>query len=297
MGIPVTQEAAEKEGYRNSGMDRLHSRGIVGLAILMVLLVGTAAAAAEPRDRFAPRGLHDIEDVRLVNGFRIVLKRRPDTRNVAFRLVVGLGTRHFACGKREAPHLLEHLLFSGTTRHTEAELESVVQDLGGSWNATTGTESTTYQLDIFDRYALEGLDVLHEIVTDSVITPEKIARAKSVVYREEGGKPSSFRRWLYRFNIGKGAWDKANALLLPGEGAVCSGLVNLEQITKRDLEEALRTAYVPENMMLVAVGNFDRSKLLDRIAATFGSMPRAPEPVLHVMTPTSHFPPANHSKG
>jgi predicted Zn-dependent peptidase len=268
-------------------MDRLYGRGRIGLAVLMVLLLGTTVAATEPRDRFAPRGLLEIEEARLVNGFRIVLKQRPDTRNVAFRLVVGLGTRHFACDKRETPHLLEHLLFSGTTRHTEAELESLVQDLGGSWNATTGTESTTYQLDIFDRYAIAGLDVLYEIVTDSVITPEKIARTKSVIYREEGGKPSPFRRWLYRFNIGKGAWDKANALLLPGEGAVCSGLVNLERITKRDLQEALRTAYVPENMMLVAVGNFDRSKLLDRIAATFGSMPGAPKPVLHVSTPRS----------
>jgi predicted Zn-dependent peptidase len=266
-------------------MDRLHGRSMIGPAILMVLLLGTAAAAAEPWDRFAPRGLFDFEEVRLENGLRIVLKQRPDTRNVAFRLVVGLGTRQFACGKRETPHLLEHLLFSGTTRHSEAEMESLVQDLGGSWNATTGTERTTYQLDIFDRYALEGLGVLYEIVTDSVLTPEKISRAKSVVYREEGGNPGTLRRWLYRLNIGKGAWDKANAMLLPGDGAVCPGLVNMEQISEADLKEALRTAYVPENMMLVAVGNIDRRTLLDRIAATFGSMPRASKPFLHVTTP------------
>ncbi len=253
--------------------------------IVLVLFILIQPVAATAQSGYTPRGLYDVERIRLDNGFQVLLKQRPATLSVAFRMVVNVGTRHFDCSRRETPRLLEHLLFSGTTRHTETELEHLVADLGGSWKAMTGTEDTTFQLDIFDRYALQGLDALHEIMTDTVITPEKISRAKGIVYREEGGRPGAFRRIMYDFGISKKAWKKANERLLPGSGAVCSGLVTMDGITEQDIMKAFLTTYVPENMTLIAVGNFDRKKLLDLIGATFGSIPRAPKPELSVVTP------------
>lgn len=253
--------------------------------LALLCLLAFLPAFARGQGVYTPPGLYDVRTLRLDNGFRVLLKQRSGTHNVSFRLVVGLGTRHFDCSRRETPHLLEHLLFSGTSRHTETELEQMVQELGGSWNAVTGTEHTTYQLDIFDRYALQGLDVLHEIVTDTVITTEKVSRAKSIVYREEGAKPGVLRRFLYGFGISKNAWKKANEWLLPGTGAVCSGLVDQEDITEQYLAKTLRTDYVPEAMTLIVVGNFDAKRLLDHIEATFGSIPPAPKPVLTVVTP------------
>jgi len=252
--------------------------------MLMVFLAFLPAITVA-QSSYAPRGLYDVERIRLDNGFQVLLKKRSETRNMAFRLVVGVGTRHFDCSRRETPHLLEHLLFSGTTAHTEAELEHLVADLGGSWNAVTGTEHTTYLLDIFDQYALQGLDVLHEIVTDTVITPEKISQSKGIVYREEGGRPGRFRRLLYDLGVSKGAWSKANEWLLPGDGAICAGLVNMESIAEDDILNTYHTAYVPENMTLIAVGNFNRRKLLERINATFGSLALREKPSPSVATP------------
>ena len=268
----------------SGGMNVLRNRlSLIAAALLATALCLPASAAAQ--NPVIMRGLSPVEEVRLQNGFRVILEQRPRTSNVAFRLVVGLGSRHFVCSRRETPHLLEHLLFSGTSRHTETELEHLIQENGGSWNAVTGTEQTTYQLDIFDQYALLGLDAFHEIMTDTVFTPKKIDRAKGIVYREEGGRPGPLRRMFYAFGLGKNAWKKANEWLLPGNGAVCPGLVYMEQITEQDITKSFRTAYVPGNMTLIAVGNFDRRQMLDRISATFGSMPSAPKPRLSVMTP------------
>ena len=260
-----------------------YSRYSAILLLCLLVLPGSAAA----QSGYTPRGLYDVEHIRLENGFQVLLKQRPESRNVAFRMNVNIGTRHFDCAHREMPHLLEHLLFSGTTRHTEAELEHLITDHGGSWNAVTGTEHTTFHVDIFDRFALQGLDALHEIMTDTVFTPDKIRKAKGIVYREEGGNPGALRRLLYNFGIGKRAWKKANEWLLPGTGAVCPGLVNMDGITGEDVSQVFKTAYVPANMTLIAVGNYDRAKLIDRIIRTFGSLPRAPRPALDVVTPPS----------
>jgi predicted Zn-dependent peptidase len=259
----------------------IYSRYSAILLLCLLVLPGSAAA----QSGYTPRGLYDAESMRLENGFQVLMKQQPETRNVAFRLVVNVGTRYFDCAHRETPHLLEHLLFSGTTRHTEAELEHLITDHGGTWNAVTGTEHTTFQVDIFDRFSMEGLDALYEIMTDTVITPEKISKAKGIVYREEGGKPGTLRRFLYGLGIGKRAWKKANEWLLPGNGAVCPGLVNMDGITGEDVMQVFKTTYVPANMTLIAVGSYDRVRFLDRIIRTFGSLPRAPKPAMNVVTP------------
>jgi predicted Zn-dependent peptidase len=259
------------------------SRSGALFALMGLLLLHPPQAAAQ--SAFAPRGLYDVETLQRDNGLRVYLKQRRETRNVAFRLVVGLGTRQFDCRHRETPHLLEHLLFSGTSHRTEDELERAIEEQGGSWNAETGTEYTIYQLDIFDQYALNGLDMLYEIMTNTVINDEKVGLAKSIIYREEGGRPGVLRRLLYRAGLGKTAWNKADAWLLPGEGAVCPGLVDMEEISSQDVTNALRTAYVPQNMTLIVVGNFERLEMIRRIDETFGTMIPAPSPSLRVVTP------------
>jgi predicted Zn-dependent peptidase len=156
---------------------------------------------------------------------------------------------------------------------------------GGTWNAATGTEYTTYQLDVLDRYALPALDVLYETVTDTVITQQKFDRVREIVYQEDGGRPGIMRRLLYAGGIVKTAWKKANEWLLPGAGAICSGLIDMESIDAADMRSELRKAYVPGNMSLIVVGGIDRNQLLRRVRATFGTLPPAEPPALRVVTP------------
>lgn len=244
-----------------------------------------SAAAGSAQSAYAPPGLCDVEQVRLQNGFQVLLKQRAQSHNVSFRLIVGLGERHFDCKHRETAHIIEHLLFSGTSRHNEAELERLIQESGGSWNAATGARSTVYQVDIFDRYASVAVDTLHEILTDTEFTPDKVGKVKDIVIREDGGKPSALRRLLYRYDVGKSAWTKANERLLPGEGAICSDLMDVDAISGAGLADTFKAAYVPGNITLVVVGNFDRTALLTRIRRTFGTMAAAPRMPLEVSTP------------
>jgi hypothetical protein len=75
-----------------------------------------------------PPGLYDVQYFQLSNGLDVVLKKRTQADNVAVRLDVNVGSRNFPCDKRETAHFLEHLLFMGTSRHSEAELARMIQD-------------------------------------------------------------------------------------------------------------------------------------------------------------------------
>jgi predicted Zn-dependent peptidase len=258
-------------------------------AFLMVVFLSTVSAAlaspASAQSPYTPPGLYDVEQVRLANGFRAVLKQRRGTRNVSLRLAVNIGTRHFDCSHRETPHLIEHLLFSGTSRHSEPQLDRLIEEHGGTWNATTGNRYTIYEVDIFDRYAGLALDTLYEIITDTAFTEDKVRTVKDIVARENGGKPTIVRRLLYRYGIGKSAWEKADEWLLPGTGAVCRSLPDLKETMADELTAAFNASYVPGNMILIVVGNFDRSAIIGQLRRTFGNLAPAPLPAFPIRTP------------
>src|SRR5215475_2836619 len=227
------------------------------LASFLGLTVDSSAAGYDP-----VADLYNIDYFKLNNGLDVVLKKRTHAHNVALRLVVNVGLRNFPCDKRETPHFLEHLLFMGTSKHSEAELKRLIEDHGGYWNGFTTETDTGYQVDIYDGHLPLAINTLYEIITDTIITPEKIESAREVIFRERGGKYSLLTGWLYRNGLFKDAATKGLEALLPGTGVHCPGLITPGGITELDVRETYKDYYVPTNMALIVVGNFDRNTLV-----------------------------------
>src|SRR5215813_8894016 len=256
---------------------------LMGLLLLAALLGLTLDASASKYD---PPSLYNVDYFKLENGLDVVLKKRTHARNVAVRLVVNVGLRNFPCEKRETPHFLEHLLFMGTSKHNEAELKRLIEDHGGYWNGFTTETDTGYQIDIYDQHLPLAINTLYEIITDTIITPEKIESAREVIYRERRGKHSRLTRWFYQNGLFKDAATKGLEALLPGTGVHCPGLITPEGISEADVKEAHKSYYVPVNMSLVVVGNFNRDTLVSQMKSTFGKLtPKASNGVKLITPP------------
>jgi predicted Zn-dependent peptidase len=234
---------------------------------------------------YDPPGLYDVDYLKLDNGLTIILKQRTQIHSASVRLVVNVGMRNFPCEKRETPHFLEHLLFMGTSRHSEAELARLIQDHGGAWNAYTSSTDTAYHIDIYDRELPLAINTLHEIITETVITPSTIESARAVIHQERSGKLSKLAQWAYASGLFKSASSKAGELLMPGTGVTCPGVISPEGIDEADVKGAYRNYYVPSNMTLVVVGSFDKSSLLAQIKASFGQMAASDVNGSKVVTP------------
>lgn len=244
------------------------------LLALVLVLAGTPGRAGE----YSQPGFYEPEVLKLANGLTVILKPRGEAPNVSLRLVVGVGHDDFPKGSKQTAHLLEHLLYMGTSRYDETAIDRLVQDHGGYSNAFTGNEETSHHLDIFNQYYLWGVDFLCELMADSTFSAESVTLAGEVIGREEGGRPSPLRRWLYERDVTKPPWQLAFDRLLPNPGYQF-GLETCERIGRAEVLTAYRRYYVPANMTLIAVGKFDRNELLARVTATFGSLPAAPPPV------------------
>lgn len=221
---------------------------------------------------YTPIGLYDIDYSQLSNGLHVLLKERHEARTVSFRVVVNAGTGDFPCGRKETPHFLEHLLFTGTSKHSESELDDLIEEHGGTWNAVTTAFETTYELDIFSKYSSLGLNTLFEILSDSTITQENVQTSRDIIHREAGGNPSTIRRWLYKHDIGKAGSILAMERVLSGTPLICHELESADAISRDDILAAYNKYYNPNNMTLMIVGDFNSATIKQEIEASFGKL-------------------------
>jgi predicted Zn-dependent peptidase len=247
---------------------------LTGILISVVVFTLQAAIAS----KYSPPGLYDVDHLTLDNGLDIILKQRPGAHTLSVRLWVGVGMQDFECEHQETPHFLEHLLFTGTSNYSEAELEHLVADHGGSWNAYTGNEETVYEMDIYSRFPELAINILYEILTDSIISEENVETSRDIIHREMGGKPSKVRQWFRLRGFGVNGTEKAVMKLLPGVDYVCEGLRTADHITRQDILETYKRYYVPENMALIIVGDFEHEPMLELVKQTFGQIPLTPSP-------------------
>lgn len=221
---------------------------------------------------YTPEGLKNVEPHKLDNGLEVYLRERHEAKSTSIRLVINYGSDDNECGKTETAHYLEHLLFTGTTKHSEDELDKLIENNGGTWNAFTYDEKTSFDIDIYSPYTGLALDVLHEILTESTLSEENVKTTLDIINREAGGKHSWISRYLYTLDIGKTGYDKGNEVLYT-EDEICPIIESFDDISRDDIVSAFNKFYVPNNMALIIVGDFNSGEIMGTVKKTFGSLP------------------------
>lgn len=121
----------------------------------------------------------------LPNGLRIVCIPMPAIHSVAMMLFVGLGSRYEPRERAGAAHLIEHMLFKGTSRRpTAAQIAQTLDAVGGILNASTDKELTTYWAKVAREHAGLALDLIADMVRNSRMTPSDVTKEKQVVVEE-----------------------------------------------------------------------------------------------------------------
>ncbi len=249
-------------------MDNCISKAAHFCILVFTLMVCTQALASED----SPPDLYKIEYFQLTNGLGVLLKERRQAESVSFRVVVNIGMADYSCGRKETPHFLEHLLISGTQVHTESEHDDLIAENGGEWNAYAAEEETVYTIDIGSKQAAIGLEALHDIITDSRITQENVDNIRNIVHRESGGEPTIYKQWFDKLFFGFPSSEVAHQKLLEGTTYACLGIESADDIKESDLREGKNRFYVAQNMVLIAVGDFDSAVMKRVIESAFGEM-------------------------
>jgi zinc protease len=254
---------------------RRRSRAVVVAVLLVVLLAaGWPARAAESTAA--------VLATTLDNGLRVLLLEDRRSPIVTVQMWYRVGSRNEARGATGIAHFLEHLMFRGTARYGPGVFARLVERNGGQNNAFTSQDVTSYYVNL----AAERLDLVLELEADRMqnlqIDPKIVTAEREVVIEE--------RRTRTEDDPGGALGEEVSATAFrahPYGQPIIGWPTDLTRITPEEIRAFYRTYYVPNNAILVMVGDFTAAEALAKVKAAFGAIPRGadPPPVLAVEPP------------
>jgi predicted Zn-dependent peptidase len=120
----------------------------------------------------------------LGNGLTVATERMPEIATATLGVWVGVGSRHEQPHEHGLSHLIEHMAFKGTARRTARQIAEDIENVGGDINAATSVEYTSYSARVLGEDADVALDVIGDLLTNSVFDEAELAREKGVVLQE-----------------------------------------------------------------------------------------------------------------
>ena len=203
----------------------------------------------------------------LANGVRVVCDPMPGLETLALSVVAGRGARFEDAARSGWSHLLEHMVFKGAGVRSARSIVETIEAAGGSINAATGYERTSYQV----RALRGGLDLGLAVTSDLVLRPtldlDDLQREKQVVAQEIAEAADTPDDLV--FELAQEAAFAGQPLGRPILGSPAS----IGTATPASLEAWRRAIYAPDALVISAAGAVDVAELLALADRDFGHSP------------------------
>lgn len=203
----------------------------------------------------------------LSNGLRVITVPMPSFESATALVMVGAGSRYENKKNNGISHFLEHMAFKGTrTRPTFMDIAGLIDGIGGEFNAFTNKEYTGYYIKAAKNNIEICLDLLSDMIQNSLLDPGEIEKEKGVIIEEINMYEDTpmrkigdiYERLLYGDTpLG---WDIA------GEKEI------IRSITREDFMSYLQKYYSPSNMTVVLAGGIEPKKSEELVHKYFSNM-------------------------
>ena len=211
-----------------------------------------------------PRGvsIHMLD-----NGLQVLLIENPALPMVGVNTVVKVGSAYETFATSGMSHMLEHLLFNGTTSRTQKQLYDDTDRIGGYNNANTSEYFTNYMMVTPADNIINGMEIQADMLFNSTLPEGKFKKEKGIVLEEISKSLGSPDEQINRNLIS--ILYKGHALSLPTLGTYAT----IEAMDRDIVNNFYKNNYVPNNMILSVIGNFNSVDMLNNINNIYGKYP------------------------
>lgn len=203
----------------------------------------------------------------LPNGLRVITDTVPSVGSVALGIWAHVGTRNEDMQYNGVAHMVEHMMFKGTSKRSAQEIVEVIENVGGNMNAYTSREITSYHMHLLKEDMPLALDVLADMFLNSTMPDDEIERERHVILQEIGMVHDTPDDLVFD-NYYEAAYP-AQAM-----GAPILGRADIIQSMRRDvMMDYVQTHYTPAHCVISAAGAINHEDFVSRVAQAFGAMP------------------------
>ena len=206
----------------------------------------------------------------LENGLTVIVKENLMAPVAAVRLYVRTGSIYEEGWLGSGiSHLFEHLLAGGATKNrTESQSRQIIQNIGAEFNAYTTKDHTCYYLTVPAQYVGTAVNLIADWVTRPVFPDDAFESQWGVVQRElemRAGNPYNQLNMLF---------DELRYRVHPARYPIIGYQTIIQKVTNQDIHEYYRKKYVPDNAVMVIVGDISAAEMLQAIKTEFADFTR-----------------------
>ncbi|HEX7571181.1 MAG TPA: pitrilysin family protein, partial [Verrucomicrobiae bacterium] len=177
-------------------------------------------------------------------------------------------------------HVLEHMLFKGTTTRPGSRIDQEVQEAGGYMNAYTSFDRTVYHIDVPNTGAVKAIDILCDIMQHANLPPDELAKEMDVIRREmdmchdDPGRRASRRLF-------ETAYTKS-----PYRFTIIGYPDIFNEVKPDDIRNYYTEKYAPNNVFYVVAGDVKNDEVVAQIKTAYAkSKSKAMPPVVLPLEP------------
>lgn len=213
----------------------------------------------------------NVRITKLDNGFRIVTENMPGLKSASLGVWVSAGCRHETVEQNGIAHFLEHMAFKGTKKRNALEIAEAIENVGGYINAYTSREMTAYYVRVLEDDVPLAMDVISDIVLNSIFDPKELEIERGVILQEIGQALDTPDDIIFDWLQETAYPDQpmGRAILGPAE--------RVRAFSRDDLDSFVKSHYGPEQMVLAAAGAVDHDALVETAKQVFGNLKPTPK--------------------
>jgi processing peptidase subunit beta len=185
---------------------------------------------------------------------------------------IDTGSRYETDANNGVAHFLEHLAFKGTSKRSQLQLETEIENMGGHLNAYTSREQTVYYAKVLKKDVPQATELLSDILTNSTFSQAAVERERDVILREMEEVESITEEVIFDM------LHECAYVGTPLARTILGPVANIKSISAEDIKSYIGTHYTAPRMVFAASGAVEHDQLVDLAAEHFGGVQSEPPP-------------------
>lgn len=208
---------------------------------------------------FTASGGSSVRRSVLPSGVRILTEQVPGSQSVSVSFSVAVGSRDETNNHFGSTHFLEHLLFKGTKKRTAMDIAIAFDSVGGSSNASTGKEHTSYYAKVSQKALPIAVEVIADMLTSSLIDETEFENERPVILEELAMNDDDPQDVVHE------AFSTAVLGDHPLGRPIGGTVETITAVSRGAVWEHYQNNYRPQDLVVAAAGAVDHQKLIQLV--------------------------------
>ena len=205
---------------------------------------------------FTASGGSSVRRSVLPSGVRILTEHVPGSQSVSVSFSVAVGSRDETNNHFGSTHFLEHLLFKGTKTRTAMDIAVAFDSVGGSSNASTGKEHTSYYAKVQDKALPIAVEVIADMLTSSLLDETEFENERPVILEELAMNDDDPQDVVHE------AFSSAVLGDHPLGRPIGGTIETISAVSRDAVWEHYQNNYRPQDLVVAAAGSVDHQELI-----------------------------------